>query len=212
MVVDDQQSVLAYLQIPSDTAVAGGLIGNPLLADDGETGVDAYAIDTQVAMGKMYRIVIGKLLLVMLEAIASPSVHILLQTDDVRILVKQVVTDLLKSLLLTDIITDEFDGSLRWCRRLEMKRHIYTNRYKRKEIAQDGNPDHAELKDEPEEQEEHVCQQEEGECHPHTGQHGVVGRTQPVGIAYQTHHDDGGDIRPCNHLSREFLQLLNQFS
>jgi len=210
MVVDDKQGVAAYLQVPCHAAIACGAVGDALTAEDGKAGMDTDTVQIPVAV-EHEGVVIGVFLLVVLEAIAPPSVDIFLQADDISILLEEVVTDSLKALLvlivasvLTDVIAEELEGSLRRGT-AHVEGHINSNRYVGKEVAGNGDDDHAELEEDPEKEEGEVGKEKQGERHADTRQDGVVDGVQPVTVANKAHDDDGGDIGTCHQLDGECL-------
>jgi hypothetical protein len=173
--------------------------------------MDADTIGVEVGV-EHDRIVIGVFLLVVLETIPAPGVIILLYADNIGILREEIVTYHLEALLVlvvttisADVIAHDFKGTFRHLLLPQVKWYIYRYRYVRDEKAQQGNPYHAKLEDNPEKQKSKVDEQEKGECHPEARQHWMVGRTQPVGIANQYHDDDGDEIRACQHLNGECL-------
>ena len=100
MVVDDQHCVLADLQIPSYRTICFRLIRNTLTTDDRITRVDTHTVRKIGISNKEDGVVVGIDLLITMEDVASPSVHILLQTDDVGILTGEAVIDDIESLII----------------------------------------------------------------------------------------------------------------
>jgi hypothetical protein len=156
MVVDDQQGVAPHLQVPCGTAVVDGAVRDTFLADYREPGMDANPVEV-VGVIEHQGVVIGISLFVVFETIPPPCVIVLLDTDDVGILSEEIVTNGLKSLFVlvvatiaTDIVADDLKSTVGNLLCPQVKGHIYSNRYVGEGETQQGNPDHAELEDDPE--------------------------------------------------------------
>ena len=153
--------------------------------------MNTQSIETLRSISDDHRIIIGKFFLIVKKHIAAPSISILLYTDNVRVLSKQIVANILKAVFVfvvasisTDIIGYNLQRPLRNIL-TSINGQINTNRNVCQQETTHGNPHHTPLENQPKEDEQEVYQQEDRQRHTQRRKQRMVRRIQTVAIAYQ---------------------------